>query len=178
VSASLAPPTAGEQSPLTLRARDEQRLRRRVGSWAYWFFGLSDSEVEDCYQSAWLRVMEHVRSGRQVRNLEHFLRWEVGNSWKMELRRRRRRPSVAFEDCAAGALGSALAPDVAEQVERLADLLDLVGGMELRRRQVLLLRDVCGLAPAEVCRLLGISRRTYRNEHGEALKEIYARQRS
>lgn len=102
MNAPQAPIIAREQPTLTLGAREEQQLRRRVERWAHRFFGLSDSEVEDCYQSAWLRVVEHVREGRPVRNLEHFLRWEVGNSWKMELRRRQRRPSVvAFEDCPA-----------------------------------------------------------------------------
>ncbi|MGI8944756.1 MAG: sigma-70 family RNA polymerase sigma factor [Thermoleophilaceae bacterium] len=172
-----APLVALEESTLGLDARDEQQLRRRVGCWAHRFFGLTDSEVEDCYQSAWLRVMEHARAGRAVRNLEHFLRWEVGNSWKMELRRRQRRPSVGFDDCPAGALRDALAPDTAEQVERRADLLALIGTMNPRRGQVLLLRDGCGFSPAEVCRRLGISRRAYREEHAEAIKEICARLR-
>ncbi len=178
MTASGAPNLMREQATLTLSARDEQELRRRVGRWAHSFFGLSERDVEDCYQAAWLRVMQKVQRGRPVRNLEHFLRWEVGNSWKMELRRRQRRPSIALEHCSEAALGNALAPDAADEVERLEDarlMLELVTSMTPRRRRVLLLRDACGVAPAEVCRLLGISRRTYREEHAQALKEIHAK---
>ncbi len=161
---------------LTLSAGDEQQLRRRVERWAHRFFGLSERDVEDCYQAAWLRVMQKVQSGCPVRNLEHFLRWEVGNSWKMELRRRQRRPSVHLESSSEGSLEHAVAPDAAEEVERLEDarfLLELLASMEPRRQRVLLLRNAWGLAPDEVCRLLAISRRTYREEHAQALREIH-----
>lgn len=160
---------------MTIRATEEKRLRRRVRSWAHGFLGLNDREFDDAYQAAWVRVIEYLRSGRPVRNLEHFLRWEVANSWKMEFRRRRRRPSVPLDDCPVRALDNALAPDPAEQVEHRAELLELIGSMELRRRQVLLLRDACGHTPAEVCRVLGITRHVYREEHAEAIKEIHAR---
>ena len=167
-----------EQPTLTLSASDEQELRRRVERWARRFFGLSERDVEDCYQAAWLRVVQHVHSGSEVRNLEHFLRWEVGNSWKMELRRRQRRLTTGLEAYSEGALGDALAAAAADEVERLEDarlLLELVASMTPRRRRVVLLRDAWGLEPAEVCRLVGISRRTYREEHAQALKEIHAK---
>ena len=177
MTASRVPNSMREQPTLTLSARDEQELRRRVERWAHRFFGLSERDVEDCYQAAWLRVMQKVQSGCLVRNLEHFLRWEVGNSWKMELRRRQRRPSITLENCSETALDNALAPDAADEVERLEDarlLLELVASMDARRRRVLLLRDAWGLVPAEVCRLLGISRRTYREAHAQARTEIRA----
>lgn len=175
MNTSQASPITREQATATLGAREERQLRGRVGRWARWCFKLSENDFEDCYQGAWLRMMEHLRAGRPVRNLEGFLRWEVANRWKMELRRRRRRPSVAFDDCPEGALDNALGPDPAEQVQRRAELLELVGSMEPRRRQVLVLRNACGHTPAEVCRLLGIARHAYREEHAEALNEIYGR---
>lgn len=68
----------------------------------------------------------------------------------MELRRRRRRPSVGLEGCAESALPNMLAPDAAEEAERLEDarlLLELLGSMDMRRQRVLLLRGAWGLAP-------------------------------
>ena len=99
----------------------------------------------------------------------------------MELRRRQRRPSAHLESCSEGSLEHAVAPDAAEEVERLEDarlLLELLASMEARRRRVLLLRNAWGLAPDEVCRLLAITRRTYREEHAQAIREIHGRRAS
>ena len=178
MKAAQAPIALAGRGTLTIRANEEKRLRRRVRSWARGFLGLNDRDFDDAYQAAWLRVIEYLRSGRPVRNLEHFLRWEVANSWRMELRRRKRRPAVRLEGCREEMLANASAPDVAEQAERIGDarlLLELIGSMDVTRKQVLLLRNAWGLSPGEVCRLLGISRRTYREEHAGAFKEIHAK---
>ena len=178
MKAAQAPTTVARKRIVMLRTEQQERLRRRVRTWARGFLGLTDGEFDDAYQTAWLRVMEHLTADRHIRNLEHFLRWEVANSWRMELRRRKRHPTVRLEMCPEERLGSGLAPDAAAHMERIENarlLLELIGSMEATRRQVLLLRNAWGLSPGEVCRLLGISRRTYREEHAGAFKEIHAK---
>lgn len=159
-----------------LTPSEERALRRDLSSWARRFLGLSDSDFDDVYQGAWRKVRELERQGRPTRNLNHALRWNMRNCWLEECRRRRRHPTMALDDCTDAALLQHAAPDVADEVERLEEaayLLRAVGGMPDRRRRVLLLRDVWGLSSDEVCRVTGISERTYRRERAAALQQLF-----
>jgi RNA polymerase sigma factor (sigma-70 family) len=161
-----------------LTASDERELRRNLTRWSRRFLGLPDQEFDDAYQGAWRRLRETERRGTRTRNLEHALRWNIQNCWLAECRRRRRRPTVALEDCADDTLLHRAAPDPAEEFERLEAaryLLRALRDMSERRAQVLILRNVWGLTPAEVCDELGISHHAYREEHAAALKAIFAR---
>ena len=110
--------TARRIGPLALSAAEERRLRRRLRRWAGRFFGLADDEFAEAYQQAWERLILLDRRGRPVRNLEHALRWEVGNAWRQELRRRR--PVRALDETSECELARAdRRPSVHERVEQV-----------------------------------------------------------
>jgi RNA polymerase sigma factor (sigma-70 family) len=159
-----------------LAADDEAELRRRLARWAGRFLGLPEVEFADAYQGAWCKLLEARLKGRPVRNLEHALRWAIHNCWLEECRRRRRHPTVPADQCAPNAFRERTAPDPAEQIERLEAaryLFRAARSIDELSWQVVLLRDVWGLSPAEVCATLGIGRRTYRSKHARALLAIY-----
>jgi RNA polymerase sigma factor (sigma-70 family) len=161
-----------------LAADDEAELRRRLARWAGRFLGLPEAEFADAYQGAWRKLLESRRKGRPVRNLEHALRWAIHNCWLEECRRRRRHPTVPVDECAPNALRDQTGPDAAEQIERLEAaryLFEAARTIDERSWQVVLLRDIWGLSPAEVCDTLGIAGRTYRSKHARALIAIYSR---
>jgi RNA polymerase sigma factor (sigma-70 family) len=159
-----------------LAADDEAELRRRLARWAGRFLGLPEVEFADAYQGAWRKLLEARRKGRPVRNLEHALRWAIHNCWLEECRRRRRHPTVPVDVCASTAFRDQTGADPAEQIERLEAaryLFRAARSIDELSWRVVLLRDVWGLAPAEVCDTLGIARRTYRSKHARALMAIY-----
>ena len=158
-----------------LGAHDEAELRRRLARWAGRFLGLPEAEFADAYQGAWRKLLESRRRGRPVRNLEHALRWAIHNCWLEECRRRRRHPTVPVDECAPNALRHQTGPDPAEQIERLEAaryLFRAARSIDELSWQVVLLRDIWGLSPAEVCDMLGIAGRTYRSKHARALIAI------
>jgi RNA polymerase sigma factor (sigma-70 family) len=160
-----------------LAAGDEAELRRRLARWAGRFLGLPEAEFADAYQGAWRKLLEARRKGRPVRNLEHALRWAIHNCWLEECRRRRRHPTVPVDECAPNAFRDPTGPDPAEQIERLEAaryLFEAARTIDELSWQVVLLRDIWGLSPAEVCGTLGIARRTYRSRHARALIAIYS----
>jgi RNA polymerase sigma factor (sigma-70 family) len=145
-----------------------------VRRWAGRFFGLSDDEFAEAYQQAWERLIVLCRKGRPVRNLEHALRWEVGNAWRQELRRRR--PTRPLEETSESELARAdRRPAVHEQVEQVDAARYALRATHPRRVQVLLLRDVCGLTTEQICERLGISEATVRRDRATAAAEIRSR---
>lgn len=160
-----------------LEHAEERELRRRLRRWSRRFLGLPNAEFDDTYQGAWRKVLETERRGRRTRNLEWALRWGIHNVWLEECRRRRRRPATPLEASEA-ALVAAPSAEPAELVERLEAaryLFEAMGTLSERQSRILVLRDVCGLKPAEVCQRLRISRRTYRHDHARALNAVCAR---
>ena len=168
------PLAARQTAPLALSAAEERRLRRRLRRWAGRFFGLADDEFAEAYQQAWERLIVLTRRGRPVRNLEHALRWEVGNAWRQELRRRR--PVRALDETSESELARAdRRPGVHEHVEQIDAARYLLKATHPRRVQVLLLRDVCGLTTDEICERLEISEATVRRDRAAALADIRRR---
>ena len=102
----------GRHAPLSeLSGADEVRLRARLRAWAGRFLGLPERGFADIYQAAWRKLLEGERRGRRVRDLEYALRWAMHNCWLEECRRRRRRPTVALEECPPSALSSRTGAD-------------------------------------------------------------------
>jgi DNA-directed RNA polymerase specialized sigma24 family protein len=169
----------GRHAPLSeLSGADEVRLRARLRAWAGRFLGLPEREFADTYQAAWGKLLEGERRGRRVRDLEYALRWAMHNCWLEECRRRRRRPTVALEECPPSALSSRTGADPAEQVERLEAaryLFEAAGALDELSWRTVLLRDIWGLSAPEVRRTLGIGLHRYEREHARALDVIYAR---
>jgi RNA polymerase sigma factor (sigma-70 family) len=175
---SLRAPRDRHDPMSQLSTDDEAELRRRLERWAGRFLGLPEGEFADAYQGAWRKLLESRRKGRPVRNLEHALRWAIHNCWLEECRRRRRHPTVPVDECAPNAFRHQAAPDPGEEVERLEAaryLFEAARTIDELSWQVVLLRDVWGLSPAEVCETLGIAGRTYRRKHARALIAIYSR---
>lgn len=149
-------------------------MRRRVRRWAGRFFGLTDEEFAEAYQQAWERLVVLTRRGRPVRNLEHALRWEVGNAWRQELRRRR--PVRSLDETSECELARAdRRPGVHEQVEQVDAARYLLKAAHPRRVQVLLLREVYGLTTDELCARLGISEATVRRDRAAVVADIQRR---
>ena len=148
----------------------ERALRADVARFARHRQGMPAAEVDDHVQNAWVNVLERVDRVRDVRGA---LCWATSNSWRMELRRRRRRPALALELVAEGALPRTGTP--AEQLERgesIRALLAAVASMPRLCGGILLLRDGYGMTPDAVCDELGISRRHYRDLHAAARREL------
>jgi RNA polymerase sigma factor (sigma-70 family) len=164
---------------LHLTPSDERQLRRRLAGWAYRFLGLPRAEFDDVYQGAWRKLRETEHRGSHTRNLEAALRWNIRNCWLEELRRRRRHPTASLEN--VDELASRPAPDVVEHLEQLEAaryLFRTLKELTQLQREVLVLRDVCGLGVDEICLRLGISRHAYREEHAAALRSAYDRLRA
>ncbi len=161
--------------PDGLTSREERELRARLVAWSGRFLGLARAEFPDLYQQAWESVMRGERKGRPVRNLEHALRWGISNAWRQECRRRRRRPTDPLDDANEGSLADPASGDPYERVERVNAARHLLQGVDGRGRQVLLLRDIYGLPPTEVCERLGISGRTLRRDRAAALTALHDR---
>ncbi len=161
-----------------LGAQEEHDLRRRLARWAVRFLGLPEAEFDDAYQGAWRKLLEGRRNGRPVRNLEHALRWAIHNCWLEECRRRRRRPTVPFDECTPSDFRRTSGADPIEQIERLEaarHLFEAARTIDEVSWRMVLLRDLWGLSPAEVCESLGIAGRTYRRKHARALVAIHSR---
>ena len=169
------PADGADGSPLLVSGEQERALRGRLRGWAHGRLGLNGEDFEDMYQAGWRALLELERSG-PTHSLEHALRWAIGHRWRNELRRRARRPTVYLDTSDHPSL---VAPDeTPERVVHLEEaryLLEAANGLSERHWQVLLLADVCELAPAEVSAILNISLRTYRREHACALSAITAR---
>jgi RNA polymerase sigma factor (sigma-70 family) len=144
-----------------------------------WFPTLSEADLEDLYQAAWLSV---VRTDSEVRDLEDYLYAAVRSQGLMELRRRRRRPAIALSDLESASTGEAdrsgaesavgepvdeLAVSPEEQAETRAMAAwarDLLEELSPRQRAVVKLRWGWGLSRREIARLLGISEKAVKRD--------------
>jgi len=144
-----------------------------------WFPTLSEADLEDVYQAAWLSI---VRTSSDVRDMEDYVYAAVRSQGLMELRRRRRRPVVALTDLAASERGpcgasaaesfedepideSAVTPEeLAERQVMGAWVRDLLAELSPRQCSVVRLRWGWGLSRREIAGLLGISEKTVKRE--------------
>jgi DNA-directed RNA polymerase specialized sigma24 family protein len=169
----------GRHAPLReLSHADEARLRAGLASWAVRALGLPRHEFADTYQAAWRKLLEGEGRGRPVRDLQYALRWAMHNCWLEECRLRRRRPTVALDECPPSAIGGRTGPDPAEQLERLETaryLFEVARTLGELSWRTVLLRDIWGLPAAEVRRTLGIGLHRYEREHARGLHVIHAR---
>jgi RNA polymerase sigma factor (sigma-70 family) len=166
----------GDNQAATLDPRDERRLRARLNDWSRFLRGVGVEDFDDVYQDAWCKLLETERKGRPTRNREAALRWALANSWLEELRRRRRRPTVALDQAPALVAPEAADPGHhAELLEAARCVFEAVHELSRRQRQIVLLADVFGLRPRDVQERLSISERTYQRDHAGALRAVGAR---
>ena len=165
------------QGPEVELGRESVVLRPKLASWAKRNLGLSAPDFKDLHEEAWVEVVRRSRNGAEIRHLHSFLKGTIRNKWKMRLRSDRRHPTVSLDDA------EGLWPEATPGESVLSDQIelheDLSLGLELlesipnqRRRQMLRLLYVCGLEPAEVRQVMGVSERTYRRLLEQAKAEI------
>jgi DNA-directed RNA polymerase specialized sigma24 family protein len=125
--------------------------------------------------------VRRAQAGEQIRNYRGFVTGVMLNKWKMELRSRRRHPTVPLDGGRElpenrGLQREASSPPPDDQIgfqERVRLALELIESLsDARRRQVLKLRLACGLSAAEVQRAMGVTERTYRRLLTEAMHDI------
>ena len=140
-----------------------------------WFPSLSEADLEDLYQGAWLSV---VRTQSEVRDLDSYLYEAVHSQGLMELRRRRRRPTVPLDPSAKGRADggreggierlvdetTSLPEEVAETRALAATVADLLAELSPRQRLIVKARWGWGLSREETAALAGTSQRTVKRE--------------
>jgi RNA polymerase sigma factor (sigma-70 family) len=156
------------------------RLRRPVLRQARrWFPSLAEADLEDVYQAAWLSV---VRTDAEVRDLEDYLYTAVRSQGLMELRRRRRRPTMPLLSGGAGpgaetvndegdvafkepVDADAVPPEEQAETRVMGDWAqDLLAELSPRQRSVVKLRWGWGLSRREIARLLGVSEKSVKRD--------------
>jgi len=173
----MRPNGGNAQGPEVELGREYVALRPRLASWAKRTLGVSPPDFEDLHDEAWAEVLRRAQDGSEIRHLHGFLKGTIRNKWKMRRRSDRRHPTVSLD------VGEAVWPETGAEEAVLSEQIelheDLSLGLELleaisneRRRQVLRLLYVCGLEPAEVRRVMGVSERTYRRLLEQAKAEI------
>ncbi|MCP9491897.1 MAG: sigma-70 family RNA polymerase sigma factor [Solirubrobacteraceae bacterium MAG38_C4-C5] len=175
-------PSSGEVADgIEVRALDphqELALRRRLQRWSLAQRGVSPQDFDDLYQEAWCKLLEGERRGRRIRHREGALRWALHNSWMMENRRRRRRPTAdALDSVSPDALAATNAADPPERVETLDTarrVCEALVPLTARQRRIVLL-EIGALRPTEIQQQLGISKRTFYRDRANALRTIGAR---
>ena len=165
------------QGPDVELGREYVALRPRLASWAKRNLGVSPPDFEDLHEEAWAEVLRHEQAGSHIRHLHGFLKGTMRNKWKMQLRSDRRHPTVPLDDAQdvwpEATLGESVLSDQIELHEDLCLGLELLESIpNQRRRQVLRLLYVCGLKPAEVRQVMGVTERTYRKLVEQGNREL------
>jgi RNA polymerase sigma factor (sigma-70 family) len=169
---------------------DAERAYRRLKGPALlkarrWFPTLSETDLEDVYQSAWLSV---VRTSSPIADLRSYLYEAVRSEALTELRRRRRRSALGLsevdarlsrngwrdEDAAtptAGMLEESLiddeqaGPEDQAQTQLLAAYAhDLLSDLSARQQAVVKLRWAWGFSRREIAGVMGISEKAVKRE--------------
>jgi RNA polymerase sigma factor (sigma-70 family) len=146
--------------------------------------GITMAEFDELYQEAWRDIVKRAQDGDPIRDYRAFVTGVMVNKWKMELRTRRRHPTVPLDATPETADGSCGRREWAEpqQLEEQFDLkararlaLELIESIsDPRRRNVLRLRLTCDLSAGEVQRELGVTERTDRRLLTEGMHDIDA----
>lgn len=179
---------AGEQGggpdrTAEILARNYRQLRGGLCRSLCRRLGITAAEFDELYQEAWRDIVRRAQDGEPIRDYRAFVTGVMINKWKMELRSRRRHPTVPLDaapELAADSkiVGSSSTPHPEDRVDiqqraRLA--LELIESIsDTRRRKVLELRLACDLSAGEVQQRLGVTERTYRRLLTEAMHDIDA----
>jgi RNA polymerase sigma factor (sigma-70 family) len=176
-------PSEGSHTVAAIALRDRRMIvgaaRRRFHP------ALSDSDLDELFDDACVAAVERCR-GREDAVVRSFVTSTLFNKAKMELRSRRRHPSVSLEPSAgderspAGGeaswlpLGAEPVPveDRAAIREQAGLAMEIVALLPERRREVVWMRYGEGLAPDEVQSALGLSSRQYAREIERGMAEV------
>ena len=145
---------------------------------------LKEEEFDELYQEAWRDIVRQAKSGQVIRNYRAFAREVMLNKWKMELRSRKRHPTLPLDTASEvpdrsahrSAAPAPLPEDRVTERHRVNLALELIESIaHPRRRKVLELRLAGDLSATEVQRELGVTERTYRRLLTAAMHDIDAK---
>lgn len=172
-SGTLPSARGSSKSVAALTRAEERELRRGVAAYSFSRLGMPDSEIDDHVQNAWLKLLERPSA---VRDLNGALSWATSNSWRMELRRRRRHPAYPLDSLSSRDAREQASPhEQAERREILRDRLAMLAAMPELQRNLVLLRDGHGLQPAAIRAALGLTPRRYRRLRAAAHRGLRQR---
>ncbi|RST07731.1 sigma-70 family RNA polymerase sigma factor [Streptomyces sp. WAC07149] len=127
--------------------------------------GTAEDVVQDAFTALYRRYGEEIS---EVDNALGYLRTSVVNTARSVLRRRR--TARAWTPPAAADVPSAEASVVLGEAHR--EVLAALGGLTVRRRQVLVLRYWADMSEAEIAETLGISRGAVKSNASRALDAL------
>ena len=165
-------------------ARNYRQLRGALCRSLSRRLGITTAEFDELYQEAWRDIVKRAQDGHQIRDYRAFVTGVMINKWKMELRTRRRHPTLPLEAApelpdASRLSGGLAAPqqpedriDMQERTRLALELIEAVS--DPRRRRLLELRLAGDLSAPEVQRQLGVTERTYRRLLTAAMHDIDA----
>lgn len=135
------------------------------------------ADVEDVVQEVFLNVYRSLGSFRGEAKFSTWLYRLTANVTRMHLRRARSRPKLADVEVPEAPRESRPpeGPDVElERAERVRALYRLLEGLSDKKREVLVLHDLEGVAAKEIAELLEIPVLTVRTRLFYARKALYA----
>ncbi len=137
-----------EQAEAFLKAYDE--LGDAI--FRHCYFRVYDRErAKELAQECFLRTWDQIARGREINNLKAFL-YRVATNLTIDESRRRKEESL--ESRLEAGFEPAVAPRSAEQAEA-ARLLAAADRLDPKYREVLIMRYVEGLGPAEIAGIIG-----------------------
>ncbi len=126
-----------------------------------------EHDAEDVTQTVFLKLISVI--GRYRREAVPFAAWLIRVARNAAIDHLRERRPVPCEEIRAST------PDPFEGNEqRLADLKDAMAGVQRKQREVVLLRQVCGLAPREIAARLGKSEGAVHGLHHRGRRAVQA----
>ncbi len=145
-----------------LRAGDEAAMSHLVDEWSPAMLRVARSFVdsrqsaEDVVQDAWLGMLSGLAAFEGRSSLRTWTFTILVN--RARTRGAREARTVPAPELADGAAGSAWTPESALLSKEILLQVDrALAELPPRQRQVVTMRDVCGMATEEVCAALGIS---------------------
>ncbi len=143
-------PENTEQAEAFLKAYDE--LADAI--FRHCYFRVYDRErAKELVQECFLRTWEQISRGREIKNLKAFLYRVATNLTIDEARKRREESLEAWLENGFEPAAKAVAADQAEA----GRILSAAARLDPKYREVLLMRYVEGLGPAEIAEIIGES---------------------
>jgi RNA polymerase sigma-70 factor (ECF subfamily) len=155
-----------------------QRHRGEVGRIVFRVIGPSP-DVDDVVQEVFVHVYRSIRSFRGESKFSTWLYRLTVNVSRMHLRRGRSRPQIADVPVPERSrddegLGDGSPEHAVERAERVRTLYRVLEGLTEKKRTVLVLHDLEGMAAKDIADVVGAPILTVRTRLFYARKELYA----
>jgi RNA polymerase sigma-70 factor (ECF subfamily) len=131
---------------------------------------VDEHDAEDVTQTVFVKLIRVIRNYR--RDSVPFAAWLIRVARNAAIDHLRERRPIPCEEIRAST------PDPHEgNWERLSDIRESIRGIQLEQRQVVLLRQICGLAPGEIAARMGKSEGAIHGLHHRGRRAAQARLR-